>query len=276
MKCSDLQPDLNLYAAGSTDDAISDSIKMHLEVCPLCRQQYFEFRDVHDRLQHLPKPDISADLRNSIKRNVRSEIYKSQNARLPFSADIREWLVMSVIPYSAGVCASLLVALMFLTMMFSGMLQPGNLPSARSGSGAILLASNRGPYDHDSAEISPTEYAKTRLSVADESPSINPKGALIALTKSLVRGGMKDDEVVVVADIFGNGLAQIAEVVEPSRDRRAVAELQKALDTDPSYAPFVPASFENRPDSVRVILKFENVDVSTNPKGRPKHKSNPL
>jgi hypothetical protein len=74
---------------------------------------------------------------------------------------------------------------------------------------------------------------------------------------------MKDDEVVVVADVFGNGLAQIAEVVEPSRDRRAVAELQKALESDPSYAAFVPSEMENRPESVRVILKFQSVDVST-------------
>jgi hypothetical protein len=86
---------------------------------------------------------------------------------------------------------------------------------------------------------------------------------LIALTKALVRGGMKDDEVVVVADVFGNGLAQIAEVVEPSRDRRAVGELEKALDSDPAFAPFVPANMENRPDSVRVILKFQSVNVST-------------
>jgi hypothetical protein len=66
-----------------------------------------------------------------------------------------------------------------------------------------------------------------------------------------------------VADVFGNGLAQIAEVVEPSRDRHAVAELQKALDSDPSYAPFVPASYENRPDSVRVVLRFQSVAVNT-------------
>jgi hypothetical protein len=78
-----------------------------------------------------------------------------------------------------------------------------------------------------------------------------------------MRGDMKDDEVVVVADVFSNGLAQITEVVEPSRDRRAVGELEKALESDPAYAPFVPTTLEKRPESVRVVLKFQNVNVST-------------
>jgi hypothetical protein len=73
---------------------------------------------------------------------------------------------------------------------------------------------------------------------------------------------MKDEEVVVVADVFGNGLARIAEVVEPSSDLRAVSDLQKALESDPAYAAFIPSNLESRPDSVRVVLKFQSVDVS--------------
>lgn len=156
--------------------------------------------------------------------------------------------------------------------MFSGMLKPGNVPASTGGSSAVLLASNRNPYSTNSfAEISPSEYAQARLGLAGESPSINPQGALIALTKSLIHGGMKDDEVVVVADVFSNGLAQIAEVVEPSHNWRAVGELEKALDSDPSVAPFVPTSLESRPDSVRVVLKFQSVDVNTNQKRRIRH-----
>jgi hypothetical protein len=93
----------------------------------------------------------------------------------------------------------------------------------------------------------------------------------VALTNSLVRGEMKDDEVVVVAEVFGNGLAKIDEVIEPSRDRRAVGELEKALESDPAFAPFVPADMDRRPESVRVVLKIQNVDVNTgiSPRGRP-------
>ena len=135
-----------------------------------------------------------------------------------------------------------------------------------------MLASNKNPFESfGSTDISPALFADSRMGLGSESPSVNPKGALVALTKSLIRGGMRDDEVVVVADVFGNGLAQIAEVVEPSRDRHAVAELEKALGSDPAYAPFVPSSLEERPDTVRVVLKFQSVDVSTTPR-RPRHR----
>jgi hypothetical protein len=112
-------------------------------------------------------------------------------------------------------------------------------------------------------------YAGPRRDVSSESPSVNPQGALVALTSSLVRGEMNDDEVVVVAEVFGNGLAKIDEVVEPSKNRRAVGELEKALKSDPDFAPFVPANLDQRPDSVRVVLKIQNVNVST--RIRPKH-----
>ena len=75
---------------------------------------------------------------------------------------------------------------------------------------------------------------------------------------------MRDDEVTVVADVFGNGLAQIAEVVEPSRDERAVEELERALQSDPSYAPFVPANMDQRSsETIRVVLKIQSVNVDT-------------
>jgi hypothetical protein len=73
---------------------------------------------------------------------------------------------------------------------------------------------------------------------------------------------MKDDEVVVVADVYGDGLAQISEIVEPSRDGRAIEQLERALNSGPSNSAFVPAALENRADSVRVVLKFQSVDVN--------------
>lgn len=125
-----------------------------------------------------------------------------------------------------------------------------------------MLASNDS-LGLDALDLSPSEYANTRLAISGESPSVNPQGALVALTRSLVRGEMKDEEVVVVADVFGNGLARIAEVVEPPADDRAIEQLEKALESDPVYAPFVPASFDGRSENMRVILKIQNVNVKT-------------
>ena len=268
MKCSDLQTNLSLYADGFLSDAENSDLSGHLEICPLCRQKTADYREMRSALRQMRRTEISAAVKNTIKASVRTELRTKKHSWVPVSSGIREWLQMRVMPYGVGVFASVLVALTFLTMMFSGMLKPGTLPIAMGGrDSSTMLASNTDPYKgQDSTAISPSDYAKTRLGLGNESPSVNPQGALIALTKSLVRGGMKDDEVVVVADVFDNGLAQIAEVVEPSRDRRAVGQLEKALESNPAFTPFVPSTLENRPQSVRVVLKFQSVDVSTGSK----------
>ncbi len=264
MKCSDLQFNLTLYADGFLGESESMSIKQHLEICPLCRQKYDDYREIRAGLRLLQRHEVSNVLRNRIKFSVRSEIRTQSQSLLPVSSNIREWLQMRVMPFGVGVFASLLIGVTFLTTMFSGILQPPAVAIATNSRDSTLMLANSNPFRAEtSSVISPADYAQSRLGFANESPSINPKGALIALTKSFVRGGMKDDEVVVVADVFSNGLARISEVVEPSRDRQAVIELEKALQSDAKFAPFVPSVLENRPDNIRVVLKFQSVDVST-------------
>ena len=51
--------------------------------------------------------------------------------------------------------------------------------------------------------------------------------------------------------------------VAPAQSASLTPELQKALDSDPAYAPFVPANLDKRSESVRVILRFQSVDVNT-------------
>ena len=264
MKCSDLQNNLPLYG----DDQAADEMAQHLLECPLCRQSNADFSQMRVGLRKLPRPEMPVALSAAIKRNVRNEITTTQNTWLPISADIRDWLQMRVMPYGVGVFASVLIGITFLTMLFSGVDHsvPYSMAEATTyGDGSVLLESRKDPFDDIlTGDISPAAVARSRTGLGNESPSVNPKGALIALTRSLIRGGMKDDEVVVVADVFGSGLAQIAEVVEPSRDRKAVSELQKALESDPEYAAFIPSDMEHRADSVRVILKLQSVDVKTN------------
>jgi hypothetical protein len=46
--------------------------------------------------------------------------------------------------------------------------------------------------------------------------------------------------------------------------------LERALESDPVYAPFVPASFDGRSENMRVILKIQNVNVKTSlPDAKP-------
>ena len=267
MKCSEIKSDLSLYADGFLAKSQNLFLKDHLAVCPLCRQRNAEIREVKAGLRRMSRPEISAPLHNQLKRSVRTEIRNTKTAWLPVSVGVRAWLQTRVMPYGVGVLASLILGFTFLTMMFSGNRNLGPMTAATQNpyrSDSIMLASNRNPYRLQYPEsLSASDYAQTRLDVSSESPSINPQGALIALTRSLVRGGMKDDEVVVVADVFGNGLAQIAEVIEPSHNRQAVEELQKALDSDPAYAPFVSSNLDKRSDNMRVVLKFQSVNVST-------------
>lgn len=262
MKCSDLQNNLGLYAHGSLTESESASAKSHLEMCPLCRQRYTEYREIKNGLALLARPEMSAALKRSIKQAVVSEVPANRRSWLPFAPDVREFLQMRVMPYGVGAFASVLICGGFLVVMFSGVLRNGSLPAEK---GSPMMAANHSPFLKE-GDISAIDLVQSRLGFASESPSINPQGALVALTKSLLQSGMKNNEVVVVADVYSDGLAQIAEVVEPSRNRSAVGQLERALDSSPDRTPFVPATLESRPESVRVVLKFQSVDVHANAK----------
>lgn len=269
MKCSELQFELALSVDGASGEPRRAAVESHLSVCPLCRQSDTEYREMLEQLGSIKRPAAPAFLKQRINESLRNELDRGRRPWPPVTSDLREWLQMRVMPYGVGVLASLMIGVTFLTMMFSGMLAPRvSETTARTGESSIMIASNRSPYEDPLSGdvISPIDFAKTRMAYSAESPSINPQGALVALTKSFMRGKMKDEEVVVVADVFSNGLARVAEVVEPSDDVKAVAELEKALQSDPAFAPFVPATLDDRPDSVRVVLKFQSVNVEASTK----------
>ena len=269
MKCEDLQLNLPVYADDILDDGERAAVEAHLSQCPLCRQKSDDFQELRNGLRAFARPEMSPQSLNSLRTAVTMELKtNSPQSKSVFSADFKEWLQMRVMPYGVGVFASLIIGFALLwSLLSAARIEPMN-NSAQSGSfsnSTVLLAKSDSQNNSDGFDLTPSEYAQTRFAFSAESPSINPQGALIALTKSLVRGGMKDEEVVVVADVFGDGLAQIAEVVEPSHNRFAVYELEKALKTDSAYAPpFVTANLDRRSDSVRVVFKIQSVDVKTN------------
>jgi len=264
MDCSEIRSNLTLYTDAMLSERESECIEAHLAECPLCRENISQLHELRGSMRRLGRPEIPHTLKFQLKRAVRDEIAVEKTAWLPVSAATRAWLRKDFMPYAVGTFASVVIGLTVLTSMFSGLRDRNQKPSYTSaGSDPVLLAANRDPFSGGD-NVSPSAFAHSRMDVSRESPTVNPQGALVALTKSLVRGNMHDDEVVVVADVFGNGLAQISEVVEPSRDRRAVGELERALaSNDPQYAPFVAANLDQRSDSVRVILKFQSVDVPT-------------
>lgn len=267
MKCENIQFNLSVYADDILTADERKTVDAHLFQCPLCRQKLSDFQSLRQDLRVLARPQIPADLLSSVRSRVAEEINtierKPENI---FSETLQAWLKVHLIPYSVATVITLVFGLTLLWSLLSAARDIGattELARAQTfNKPPILLSNNSSPFENDLA-LTSADYDAAHLSVSNDSPTINPKGALIALTKSFVRGKMKDDEVVVVADVFGNGLAQIAEVVEPSSDRRAVQELESALKNNPDFAPFVPATLDGRSDTVRVVLKIQHVDVQT-------------
>lgn len=259
MKCHDIQLDLPLYF----DDIIGASrvseIDQHLGICPLCRQRISEFQAIRNGLRSLDRPSVPP-ARLAALRAAAASIASTADASPSFHLlDPRgRWTKRWLLPSATGAFASMLLWFAFLSLLVS----PGRSIEIASRPSAGVSRSQSSAPGSGLIDITPSQFASTRLAIAGESPSVNPHGALVALSRSLLGGEMSDDEVVVVADVFGDGLARIAEVVEPPHNEQAVIELQKALQNDPRYAPFVPASMDNRGESVRVVLKFQSVNVN--------------
>lgn len=274
MKCEDLQFSLPLFADDDLSANEKFKLEAHLAQCPVCREKHAEYVALRNSLRGLAQAPIPADLTYSVRSAVALQLNQSVSRKSSlFSDDFREWLQYKLMPYGVGTFASLVFVVMFLAAMLSTKTATNkiNEVAALDSKPTVVLANSNSSFNDFgdpiyrdlSMDLTDESFAAQRVPVSYESPSLNPKGALVALTKSIARGKMHDDEVVVVADVFSDGLAQIAQVVEAPRNRQSMEELEKALQNDPIYAPFVPAKFDNRSNVIRVVFKIQRVDVTT-------------
>lgn len=257
--CENLQSDLPLYMDDVLSGAERASIEAHLPTCPLCRQRLSEYKDLRNELRSVPRPFVPADLLQNVRRAVTNELERpvlrtGTEAEPTFREKAAHWLL----PYSVGTVTASVFAFFLLGMLVSTKDLTGEI-LARSQAPERTTIRLAEPTDRpERAESSnPPEF------IAPEGypPRVNPAGALVALTKSIVRGKMSDEEVVIVADVFGNGAARISEVVEPPSDKAAMSELQKAFRTDPEDAPFLPAGDVRGTRPIPVVIKLQQVDV---------------
>lgn len=260
MNCENLQFDLSIYS----DDILSEKehaeVTRHLAECPLCRQKRDDYLALRQSLRVLKRPAVSAELLNTVRTAVADELQTTETTPIVILSDgVQNWFKMRFMPYSIGTAASLVLGFSLLWAILAGDFSRNidNIAQYNNQNSGVLLA-NANPTDRD---LTANGLPPSVLPISDATPSVNPSGALVAVSNSLMRGKMKDDEVVVVADVFSNGLAQIAEVVEPTNNSHTINELEKALDTDPDYAPFVPSRADHRKDTVRVIFKIQRVDI---------------
>jgi Putative zinc-finger len=272
MKCENLQFNLSLYIDNILADDEREIVDEHLAQCPLCRQKLDDFTALRQSLRQISQPVMPKDLLASVKTAMRTELAPSVPQKISyFSTDFREFLQMRVMPLTVGTAASLIFGFSFLWILLSGanIQQKTDFSLIDSADQSPVLVARKS--NSDDVEINQVDFVAGRGLVSSESPSINPQGALAAMTKAFVNGKSKGNEVVVVADVFGNGLANIEEVVVPLDNEQAVFELEQALNKDSGDAPFVPAILDRRADSMRVVFKIQRVDINTSqPKAKRK------
>jgi anti-sigma factor RsiW len=256
MLCEETRSFFSIYLDDVASLPMRAAVDEHLRACPVCRAHLAELRSVRQGLRALSRPAVPQDLAASICEAVAIEAEARRlYPRLSISVRLGRWLEPKLMPYTVGSFASVIL----FACMFSA-LRPHfqALHEATTQINSFYLVTP-GPSIYDPVQ----DYATSRAPFAAQSPSLNPSGALAALTHSYARRQNSEpdqqaDEMLVVADVFSNGSASLAGVVHPPRDRQMLADFEFALRQD---AAFVPAAFDRRPDTMRVVFTVQKVDV---------------
>src|SRR6267142_2700715 len=262
MSCDEIQKSLSLYV----DDGLTPETRavcyQHLEVCPVCRAQIADLRAIRHDLAMLSPP---ADLISSINKALVTEAAVQRARRATTFEDL---IITALQPRLMRYAFSSLASLVLFSAVFLA-LRPHMLAlhdAARAFDESSASAGNSGNtlrlgFDINKP-ISPENYAALRAPFNTESPSLDPGGALATLTWEPAHlhenGRQDDDDMVVVADVFSNGKASLADVMQAPRDRRMLADFERALRQN---AAFVPASMDRRPETMRVVFSVQRVDV---------------
>ena len=265
ISCEEIQQSLSSYVDDELALPLRAACDEHLHRCPVCRAQMVELRLITRGLSQLPRPVAPSNLANSISDALLIEAQaRLRQPRLPASVRLANWLRPRLMPYTVGSLASIILFVAMLAAMRTSMttFRDWDRASRESDEVAIRIIEVRGDnggYDL-TKPVAADVFAATRAPYAIESPSLNPRGALAALTRSkLHTHDQYEDDMVVVTDVFSNGSASLAGVVQPPRDRRMLDEFQAALRQD---AAFVPASYDRRPETMRVVFVLQKVKVN--------------
>jgi Putative zinc-finger len=262
MVCEETKPLFSLYVDDGLSLPVRAALDEHLGTCPVCRAHLEELRALKQNLRALSRPAAPFDLVDSISEALAIEAAARRlQPRFTLRERTARWLEPKLMPYTIGSFASVVLFI----MMFAALrphfvaLHEAALQST-ANSNVVYLVEPGATLDLNKP-VNSQDYAASRAPFAEQSPSLNPKGALAALTRSYTEPRDADtyaDDMVVVADVFSNGSASLAGVVQAPRDRRMLSDFETALRQD---AAFVPASLDRRPDTMRVVFSVQKVDV---------------
>ncbi len=259
MSCKETSPLLSQYIDDVLSLPMRVSVDDHLDKCPVCRTQVAEFRKISRSFRSLSSPAAPAGLASSITDALMIEAAAQRQAPAPsFIERIALWLEPRLMPYSVSSFASLLL---FVSMFATFRPHFVALQDAAMQNSTVHAFQASVRYDLNQP-VTPEAFSAARAPFAAQSPSLDPGGALAALTGSYAdphgKAYQEADDMVVVADVFSNGSAALADVVQAPRDRQMLADFEVALRQS---AAFVPASWDRRPDTMRVVFTVQKVDV---------------
>jgi len=270
MSCDDIQQSLSLYV----DDGLTAderlTVYQHLEVCPVCRARAGELRNLRSSLAMLSTPTPPADLVPAINTALAAKVAE-RRARLNATTmdAVNDWALKWLQPRPMRYAFSSLASIIIFTAVFAA-LRPHMIALREATLAFEQVQLTTVPDDLSVAgydiyditkPISPESYAALRTPYNTESPSLNPGGALAMLSwepRELHESAKGEDDMMIVADVFTNGSASLANVMQAPRDRRMLQDFERALRQD---AAFVPASVDRRPETMRVVFSIQRVDV---------------
>lgn len=256
MNCEELQRELSNYVDDRLAAAARLACNEHLLRCPVCRQRLAETRRLLRNLSLLSRPEPPAGFSAAIQDALLIEAgARARQPLLPPHLLVFKWLQPRLMPYTVGAFTSVLLFIFLSTALVPNMRVLRELEN--NPQEAFRNLGGFGPFDV-TLPVTPEVYALSREQFSSESPSLNPKGGLAALAWSRAHELTADDEMMIVADVFSNGSAALADVVVAPRNRRMLDDVQRAFR---SSRAFVPASLDHRPQTMRVVLTFQRMDV---------------
>lgn len=267
MSCDTVRYSLSLYVDDGLTSDERDACYQHLEVCPVCRARVDELRSLRSGLANLSTPAPPADMVPAINAALAARAAEARARRNATTVDrVNDWALRWLQPRPMRYAFSSLASIFIFSLVFAALrphmiaLHEASLAFDQVQLTALsddLLATGL----DITKPISPESYAALRTPYNSESPSLNPGGSLAMLSwehSTRQNGASSQDDMVIVADVFTNGSASLANVVQAPRDRKMLQEVENALRRD---AAFVPASLDRRPETMRVIFSVQRVDV---------------
>lgn len=265
MLCEETKQSLSLYVDDCASLPVRVAIDEHLDRCPVCRAEVAELRSLTRKLSLLKAPVPPSDLAATITNALAIEAAaRRQEPNPSLVYRIKRFIEPWVMPYSAGSFASVLMFFLMFTALRPHFVALREAAAMQRGS-VFMIRTIDGGYDLYKP-VTAEGLAAQRAPFTLESPTLDPDGSLAALTVSYARPHANldgdADDMIVVTDVFSNGVASLADVVQPPRDKRMLDEFESALRQN---AAFVKSSVDRRPDTMRVVFAVQKVDVEEEP-----------